>query len=99
MFSLQRALGLKLWLASVAVLSFATLATAQTSRVAGAVQGTVVDQTGSAVGGATVTLRNPSTNRTRVTSTVLDGFFRVGELTVGQYELHVQAPGFSLYTN
>lgn len=99
MFSLQRALRLNLWPARVAVLAFATFSAAQTSRVAGTVQGTVVDQTGSAVGGATVTLRNPSTNRTRTTSTDLDGFFRVGEVPVGQYEVHVQAPGFSLYTN
>ncbi|HZC23782.1 MAG TPA: TonB-dependent receptor [Candidatus Binatia bacterium] len=99
MFSSQRVLGLKLWPASIAVLAFATLVAAQTSRVAGTVQGTVVDQTGSAVGGATVTLRSPSTNRTRTTSTDLDGFFRVGELAAGQYEVHVQASGFSIYTN
>jgi outer membrane receptor for ferrienterochelin and colicin len=72
---------------------------AQTSRVAGAVQGTVVDQTDSAVAGATVTLRNPATNRTRTTSTDLEGFFRVGELPVGQYEARIHAEGFSAYTN
>jgi hypothetical protein len=99
MFSLQRALGLKLLPGSAAVLVLVTLAAAQTSRVAGAVQGTVVDQTGSAVAGAVLTLRNPATNRTRKASTDLDGLFRMSELPVGQYELHVQAPGFSLYTN
>lgn len=99
MFSLQRALGLKLWPAGLVLLAFATLAAAQTSRVAGTVQGTVIDQTGSAVAGALVTLRNPATNRGRKTSSDLDGFFRVGELPVGQYEVHVEAPGFSLYTN
>ncbi|HKV78668.1 MAG TPA: TonB-dependent receptor [Candidatus Sulfotelmatobacter sp.] len=71
----------------------------QASRVAGAVQGTVIDQTGSAIAGALITLRNPATNRTRKASTDLDGLFRMGELSVGQYELHVEAPGFSLYTN
>jgi hypothetical protein len=99
MFSLQRALRLKFWPASIAVLVFATLGAAQTFRVAGAVQGTVVDQTGSAVTGAVITLRNPATNRTRKASTDLDGLFRMGELPVGQYELHVEASGFSLYTN
>ncbi|HEV2401144.1 MAG TPA: carboxypeptidase-like regulatory domain-containing protein, partial [Candidatus Sulfotelmatobacter sp.] len=99
MFSLQRGLGLNLWPAGLAVLAFTTLAAAQASRVAGAVQGTVVDQTGSAVAGALVTLRNPATNRTRPASTDVDGFFRVSELPVGQYEVRVQSPGFSLYTN
>src|SRR5215469_5666442 len=88
-----------LWSAGVAFLTFATLLAAQTSRVAGAVQGTVIDQTGSAVAGATVTLRNPATNRTRTTSTDLVGSFRVAELPVGLYEVHIAAPGFSLYTN
>src|SRR5215472_99529 len=99
MLSSQRALPTKLCSAGFAVVAFATLLTAQTSRVAGAVQGSVIDQTGSAVAGASVTLRNPATNRTRTTSTDLAGLFRVGELPVGQYEAHIQAEGFSAYTN
>lgn len=97
MLSSQRAL--RLWSAELAVVAFATLLTAQTSRVAGAVQGSVIDQTGSAVAGASVTLRNPATNQTRTTSTDLLGFFRVGELPVGEYEARIQAEGFSIYTN
>jgi hypothetical protein len=89
---------MKLLFISFALVAVAVCA-AQTSRVAGAVQGTVIDQTGSSVAGATVTLRNPATNRTRITSTDLAGFFRVGELPVGRYEVHVEAPGFSLYTD
>src|SRR5215475_11599993 len=99
MLSSQTPFQAGLWSAGVAFLTFATLLAAQTSRVAGAVQGTVIDQTGSAVAGATVTLRNPATNRTRTTSTDLAGFFRVGELPVGQYEAHIHAEGFSVYTN
>ena len=99
MLSSQRTLRMRLWFGGFTVLAFATLLVAQTSRVAGAVQGTVIDQTGSAVAGATVTLRNPDTNRTRTTSTDLAGFFRVAELSVGQYEAHIQAEGFSVYTN
>jgi hypothetical protein len=99
MFSALRALRLRLWSVGFVVLVFTNLSVPQTSRVAGAVQGTVIDQTGSAVAGAAVTLRNPATNRTRTTSTDLAGFFRVGELPVGLYEVHVEAPGFSLYTN
>ena len=99
MHSLQRALRMRLWSGGFAVFTFATLLAAQTSRVAGAVQGTVVDQTGSAVAGATVTIRNPATSQTRTTSTDLAGFFHVAELPVGQYETHIHAEGFSVYTN
>jgi hypothetical protein len=99
MFSSRRPLGLAFWSGIFAAVAFTSFALAQTSRVAGAVQGTVQDQTGSAVAGATVTLRNPATNRSRKALTDLDGFFRMGELPVGLYEVHVEAPGFSLYTN
>src|SRR5215467_657250 len=99
MLSSQTPFQTGLWSAGFAFLTFATLLSAQTSRVAGAVQGTVIDQTGGVVAGATVTLRNPATNRTRTTSTDLAGFFRVGELPVGQYEAHIHAEGFSVYTN
>lgn len=99
MFSSQKTLRVKLWSAGFAVLSLATLLTAQTSRVAGAVQGSVIDQTGSPVAGASINLRNLATNRTRTTLTDLAGFFRVGELPVGQYEARIQAEGFSVYTN
>jgi outer membrane receptor protein involved in Fe transport len=83
----------------IAALTLAISGTAQTSRVAGAIQGTVVDRTGSAVAGASVTLRNQGTNQTRSISTNPEGSFRAGELPVGQYELRVQSPGFSPYVN
>lgn len=72
---------------------------AQTSRVAGAIQGRVFDQTGSVVAGASITLRNQETGQRRTLSTGPEGTFRVGELPVGQYELHAEAPGFSAYVN
>src|SRR5215471_16311372 len=99
MFSSRCPLGLPFWSGFFAAVALTSFALAQTSRVAGAVQGTVQDQTGSAVAGATVTLRNPATNRSRKASTDLEGFFRMSELPVGLYEVHVEAPGFSLYTN
>lgn len=97
MFSLGKRSWLRLSFVSVVVLSLACAA--QTSRVAGAIQGSVEDQTGGAVVGARVTVRNQGTNQTRTTSTNADGFFRAGELPVGQYELHVESPGFSPYVN
>jgi hypothetical protein len=83
----------------VAVATLAFSCAAQVSRVAGAVQGTVVDQTGSTIGGAMVMVRNPATGQSRTTSTNSDGVFWVAELSVGFYELHVEAPGFSPYVN
>ncbi len=99
MFSSERARRLRMSLASLAIFASAVLCAAQTSRVAGAVQGTVVDQTGSAVPGATVSLRNEGTNQTRTISTNPEGSFYAGELPVGQYELRVESPGFSPYVN
>jgi Carboxypeptidase regulatory-like domain/TonB-dependent Receptor Plug Domain len=83
----------------VAVATLAFSCAAQVSRVAGAVQGTVVDQTGSTIGGAMVMVQNPATGQSRTTSTNSDGVFWVAELSVGFYELHVEAPGFSPYVN
>ena len=83
----------------IVVLTLAFSCAAQVSRVAGAVQGTVVDQTGSAIDGATVTLRNQATSQSRTTSTNAEGAFRVGELFVGQYELRVESSGFSPNVN
>jgi hypothetical protein len=99
MFSLEREPLVRLSLAGVVVLAVVFSSAAQTSRVAGAVQGSVVDQTGGAVTAATVTLHNQGTNRTRTMVTNAEGFFRAGELPVGQYELRIESTGFSPYVN
>src|ERR1700730_4347211 len=98
MFSSERARRLTLS-ASFAIVGLAVLCAAQTSRVAGAVQGPIVDQTGSAVAGAAATVRNQGTNQTGTLSTNPEGSFHAGELPVGQYELRVESPGFSPYLN
>ena len=78
--------------ASLVILTLAAGGGAQTSRVAGAVQGNVTDQTGGAVAGARVWLRSEGTNQTRTVITTADGAFRAGELPVGRYELRVESP-------
>ena len=83
---------------TIAVLGI-SLATAQTSRVAGALAGNVVDQTDSAVRGAKVTLRNQGTNQIRTMFSNSEGFFYAGELPVGPYELRIESPGFAPYLN
>jgi hypothetical protein len=99
MSSSERARRPRLMFASFIVLASAVWCAAQISRVAGAVQGIVVDQTGSAVAGATGMLRNQGTNRTRTISANAEGSFYAGELPVGQYELRVESPRFSPYVN
>ena len=99
MFLLERRRPMRSSLAGVVILAVAFSCAAQTSRVAGAIQGSVVDQTGSAVAGAIATLRNQGTNLARSISTNAEGFFRAGELAVGQYDLRVESSGFSPYVN
>ncbi len=99
MFLLERRRPVRSSLAGVVILAVAFSCAAQTSRVAGAIQGSVVDQTSGAVAGAIATLRNQGTNQTRSISTNEEGFFRAGELPVGQYELRVESSGFSPYVN
>ncbi|MDE1163321.1 MAG: TonB-dependent receptor [Acidobacteriaceae bacterium] len=56
--------------------------------------GTVVDSTGASIPGATVTVRQTSTNFSRTVTTSGDGGFRVEFLPIGSYAVHVSAPGF-----
>jgi outer membrane receptor protein involved in Fe transport len=99
MFSLETGRSVRLALAGSVVFALAFSCVAQTSRVAGAIQGSVVDQTGSAVSGASVTVRNQATNQARTISTNEEGSFRASELPIGQYELRVGSAGFSPYAN
>src|ERR1700730_16982787 len=99
MFSLERRRPVRLSLTGIVVVAIAFSCAAQTSRVAGAIQGSVVNQTGGTVSNAAVTLRNQGTNQIRTISTNAEGSFRAGELPVGPYELRVESPGFSPYVN
>src|ERR1700730_11968071 len=99
MFSLERRRPVRLSLTGIVVVAIAFSCAAQTSRVAGAIQGSVVNQTGGTVSNAAVTLRNQGTNQIRTISTNAEGSFRAGELPVGPYELRVESPGFSTYVN
>jgi hypothetical protein len=70
------------------------LAFGQASSIAGAIGGTVVDQAGAVVSGATVTVRNVDTGLEKTVKTEESGTFRVPQLQVGNYELTVNAAGF-----
>jgi carboxypeptidase family protein/TonB-dependent receptor-like protein len=79
----------------LAIVFFATWgvsSNAQTFR--GAILGTVTDSSGSAVGGATVQVKNTGTGLTRTVTTSDDGSYSVPELPIGTYTISVEKTGF-----
>lgn len=72
-------------------------AAAQSSRTAATLSGTVTDASESAVPGSQITLRNTSTNQARTSISDDRGFFRFGEVPVGEYEIKVLHSGFAPY--
>ena len=69
----------------------------QASKVAGSLEGTVADASGALIPGATVVVRNSSTNQARTLTADDRGFFRSGELPAGSYDIEVSQPGFAPY--
>jgi hypothetical protein len=61
----------------------------------GTISGTVTDASGASVPAAAVTVRNLDTNVSRNAATESDGRFRFPALTVGRYEVTVEAKGFA----
>jgi Carboxypeptidase regulatory-like domain/TonB dependent receptor len=61
----------------------------------GNLTGTVFDQTGAAVPGATVTATNEATAVASTTTTTSSGQYRINNLLVGKYTISVTASGFT----
>ena len=59
------------------------------------VEGTVKDQQGAVLPGASVTLRNEDTGVTRTTTTEADGHYRFLALAPGRYRLKAELSGFA----
>lgn len=74
------------------LLSLTSMVIAQTSR--GTVSGTVVDQNGAVITGATVTLTNNETKVARTTTTNNEGFYRFDAVDLGTYSVKFTAPNF-----
>lgn len=72
---------------------FALPASAQTNK--GTITGTVTDQNGGTVAGATVVVTNIDTNTERTVTTSDDGNYEVPLLDPGNYRVAVSAPNFS----
>jgi hypothetical protein len=84
---------IKLLLTTVLLLvAFGPVALAQTSK--GAVVGTITDQSGAVISGATVKITNTATNSSRETTTAEQGTFRFDTVDPGVYTVNVSASGF-----
>jgi hypothetical protein len=64
----------------------------------GTLVGTVVDQQGAVVGGATVTVTDNGTGKQRTAESTSEGTFNVPQLEVAVYTVRVTAPGFKSFT-
>jgi hypothetical protein len=62
----------------------------------GSINGTVVDPSGAAVPGATVTATNAAINVTSTTTTSGSGYFQIFNLPIGTYTVKVSRDGFEL---
>ena len=72
---------------------------AQGSRVAATLEGKVRDSSGAVIPGATVAVRNTSTNQARTMQTDAEGSFHAEALAVASYEVLVNLAGFAPYRN
>lgn len=61
----------------------------------GAIYGTVTDESGAIVPGATVTVTAVSTNISRTATTNEDGFYRISALDPGKYTVKIEKSGFT----
>ena len=85
-------------LAALAVLVLVgPAARAQLTR--GAINGTVRDEAGAAISGATVRVSDPTKNFSRDTTTNEEGFYRVAALEPGLYTVTIQGAGFGTLEN
>lgn len=68
---------------------------AQTEATGGVIEGTVTDQSGAVVPNAHITVMNPATGLTRSAATDSSGYFRIPALPVGEYDVLLEARGFT----
>src|SRR3989441_1485056 len=79
----------------VLALVFPVLLAAQSQATTGVIRGTVTDPSGTAVAGATVTLRETQTGSQRQCTTNERGIFTGSVLPLGTYDVTARAVGFS----
>ena len=79
------------------VISLALAPAAHAQAISGSIQGNVTDESGAVLPNAKVQLRNVETGVTLGTQTNTSGFYFLGEVRPGAYELSVEASGFQRY--
>ncbi len=87
------------WVALLACIFLSLLVSAQTSRVNGALSGTVMDTGGAVVPGAAVQIHNVATGQSRTLESDANGQFQIRELPSGVYRLSITREGFAPYEN
>jgi len=90
---------LRSWLYAIAALAFfamiGSLVTTTSAQITSTTLiGTVTDQSGAAMSGATVTVTNLDTSLATTAETNSDGEYRIEFLAVGKYKLEVKSKGF-----
>jgi hypothetical protein len=78
----------------LAVALLALLVPAAQAQFGSSITGTVLDSSGAAIPGASVTLTNAATQQTQTTTSNATGFYRFNELAPGSYSVVVTATGF-----
>jgi hypothetical protein len=85
------------WLFASALLALFAPPTLYAQGLTGQMAGSVVDSSGAAIPGATVTVRNTATQVSREVLTDSEGAFVITELLAGTYEVTVSLTGFKTY--
>jgi hypothetical protein len=85
----------QLGIATCLLLSLAATSPAAAQIATAAVTGTIEDQTGGALSGVTITVRNTATSATRTTTTDAQGRYRVAVLEPGSYEVRAELVRFN----
>ncbi|MDX6385453.1 MAG: hypothetical protein QOK48_3026, partial [Blastocatellia bacterium] len=85
---------MRVLLVCFAVVSCYSAAMSQAQSNAADLQGSVRDPKGAVVAGATVTARNTATNATRDATSNDDGFYKIVNLSPGDYEVTVKAANY-----
>src|SRR5919106_4292528 len=82
---------IRLMLSFSALFVFTSVALGQNT---GTISGSVQDQSGAVIAGASVKAVNPATNFTRSTTSATNGSYRFDQLPVGTYTISAEAAGF-----
>ena len=87
----------KIYLALSLALSFAFPAWPQSEAISATLSGTIQDENGATVPGATVTLSNPNVSFSRQVTTGDNGLYTFALIPPGNYQLRVEKTGFNAY--